>query len=190
MTPNLKHWMYWPNASQVWFVIGLIAAVANATLAITDETVRRNYHPRGRREVVIYPLCWFYHLELRSIRHIDPDLPPWLVQSTSNDKIKLFTCFIVLLWKINEFVTENTWFPQSLHPENWGRSQPLGKYALAWEGPWLEEVNWDGDEMGSHNCGSHKSGCKLQHSFTSIAYSQCETTTETDLAPQSYTMEK
>ena len=131
MTPSLKHWMCWPNASQVWFVTGLTAAGADTALAITDETVRRNYHPRGRREVIIYPLCWFYHLELRSIRHIDPDLPPWLVQSTSNDKIKLLTCFIVLLWEINKCVTENTRFPLSLHPENWGRSQPSGKYALA-----------------------------------------------------------
>lgn len=40
-------------------------------MAITNKTVRRNYHQWTREDVIIYPVCWLYHKEPESISHID-----------------------------------------------------------------------------------------------------------------------
>ena len=48
---------------------------------------------------------------------------------------------------------------------------------------WDNPDGWGGDDMGLHNLGKETSGGKLQHGFTSAAYSQRENTTEADLVP-------
>lgn len=82
-------------------------------------------------KVIIYPFCWLYRLDLRSISHIDSrssTLNGTEHLQWHNQVVRILHCFAL---NVNGFVTEKTCLRQMLYPQSWERSWLLEKNTLA-----------------------------------------------------------